>query len=306
MPNGQAHSALRSRSTDFRSAQRSQLIPVPAERGALLIYLLTGQPGTGKSTLLVEHAINRYAAQGRRVACNFPIDFAPVCRRPDSLLSRASCQVIPDRPTRADLDLIGYGSEIQREEHFGLLAIDEAGVWLNSRSWAGQEREKLIDWLSQSRKRCWDIILVAQGTDMIDKQVRNAIVEGVVKIRRTDRLRILGVKLPRVHIGIARYGVEANAPVIERWFYRGADAHRCFGSYRLFGADAAHYSVLPATQTKWPYVRRFELAKFLAALWQALGFGPDGGKPMGWRQRLQDGRRFKPRWPTWAGQIALR
>lgn len=248
-----------------------------------MIYLLTGQPGTGKSTLLVEHAINRYAAKGRRVVANFPIDFAPVCNSRSSLLSRASCRVIPDRPSRADLDAIGVGAEIQAEDQFGLLAIDEAGVWLSSRTWQGQDREAIIDWLSQSRKRCWDIILVAQGAEMIDKQVRKAICEGIVTIRRLDRMRIAGVALPRVHIGIARYGLDQNAPVIERWFYRGKDAHKCFGSYRLFGADAAHYSVLPATLSKWRYVRPFDWRGALERCKRVLGVGPHGGKRLDWR-----------------------
>jgi len=248
-----------------------------------MIYFLTGQPGTGKSTLAVERAINDYAARGRRVVANFPIDFAPVCYRRDSKLSAASCYVIPDRPTRADLDRIGFGSEIQHEESFGLLLVDEAGVWLSSRPWAGQGREDIIDWLSQSRKRCWDVILIAQGTDMIDKQVRNAIVEGVVTIRRLDRMKLLGVKLPRLHIGICRYGIDRNAPVLERWFYRGKDAHKCFGSYRLFGLDTAHYNVPPATVSKWPYVKTWDWRAALRTVLQACGLGPHGGKRPGYQ-----------------------
>lgn len=262
--------------------ERATLSP-SYKAGLTLIYFLTGQPGTGKSTLAVERAINDYAMRGRRVVANFPIDFAPVARRRSSALSRASCQVIPDRPTRADLDFIGIGSEIQHEESFGLLLVDEAGVWLSSRTWAGSERERIIDWLSQSRKRCWDIILIAQGVDMIDKQVRNAIVEGVVTIRRFDRLKIFGVKMPRLHIGICRYGIDRNAPVLERWFYRGKDAHKCFGSYRLFGTDSTHYSVLPATLSKWRYIKAWSWREAWETFRQALGLGPHGGKPLGWR-----------------------
>lgn len=214
-----------------------------------MIYLMTGYPGAGKSTVMVEHAIVRYASQGRRVVANFPIDFAPATIRRKSKLSAASCLVIPDRPTRADLDEIGIGGE--SEEKAGLLMIDEAGTWLNTRTWQGGDRDKIIDWLSQSRKRGWDIILVAQAAGMLDKQVRDAICEMVVKIRRLDRKRVLGMPLPRVHFAICRYGLEANAPVLERWVYRGEMAQKCFGSYRLFGADNAPYCVLPATHTKW-------------------------------------------------------
>lgn len=220
-----------------------------------MIYLLTGSPGAGKSTVAVQHAIYRYAKNGRRVVVNFPLDFAPICTRRDSKLSKASAWVLPDRPTRADLDAIGHGGET--EEDAGLLVIDEAGTWLNARSWQGQEREAIIDWLTQSRKRRWDIILIAQAALMLDKQVREAVCECVARIRRLDRVRLLGVRMPRVHFAIVRYGLDQNAPVTERWIYQGKEAQRCFGSYRLFGADSGHYSVLPASLSKWRYLRPF-------------------------------------------------
>lgn len=168
-----------------------------------------------------------------------------------------------------------------------MLIIDEAGGWLNARTWQSvkrerinvysgdvelvTERELIIDWLTQSRKRFWDIYLIAQAAEMLDKQVRVAVGEGVVRIRRLDRFRMGGVTMPRVHIAVVRYGLDLNAPVIERWFYRGADAQRCFGSYRLFGSESRHYSILPASQTKWRDVPRATLTRggwaYLAVGW---------------------------------------
>lgn len=230
-----------------------------------MLAAIVGAPGTGKSTLAVQRAINEYAALGRRVAANFPIDFAPVAKRPSSLLSRAVVSVIPDRPRREHLDELGFGTETIREEKFGLLIIDEAGIWLNSRTWQSTkvswvnadgesvvttERERLLDWLTQSRKYRWDVLLVVQSVSMLDKQARE-VLEAVVKCRRLDRLKLLGVQMPRVHIGVMKYGLEANAPRLETWWYRGAEAHRCMDSYRLFGMDNASYTTMPATFTKW-------------------------------------------------------
>ena len=247
-----------------------------------MIYLLTGQPGTGKSTVAVQLAIERYASNGRRVVANFPIDFSPICSKADSALSRASVSVIADRPARADLDAIGLGGET--EEQAGLLIIDEAGIWLNARTWAGNDREGIIDWLTQSRKRYWDVVLIAQSPGMLDKQVREAVCEGVARIRRTDRVRIAGMRMPRVHVAVVRYGLDVNAPQLERWVYRGLEAHQCFGSYRLFGSDSYPYSVLPATLTRWRYFVPTHWLKVRSWFSQFFG-GPS----------LLPPKRFKPR-----------
>lgn len=229
-----------------------------------MIYLITGWPGAGKSTVAVQHAIYRYACQARRVVANFPVDFAPVATLRRSHLAGASCEVLPDRPTRRDLDALGMGGE--SEETAGMLIVDEAGGWLNARTWASTakldpvtgekttERELIIDWLTQSRKRYWDVYIIAQAPAMLDKQVREAVCELVVRIRRLDRFRLAGMSLPRMHIAIVRYGLDTNGPVVERWYYRGGEAHRCFMSYRLFGPEATGYCVLPARDTKWRFV----------------------------------------------------
>jgi len=213
-----------------------------------VIYLLIGQPRTGKSTVAIDLAINRYASQGRRVVANFPIDFSPACDNPGTLLSRAACRVIPDRPSRIDLDAIGEGGP--DEERAGLLIIDEAGTWCNARTWQGNDRMEVLDWLTQSGKRYWDVILIAHSVGMLDKQLRESVCEMVARIRRTDRVRIMGVRLPRVHVAVVRYGTDPQGPILERWIYRGSVAHLCYGSYRLFGDAREHYSVLPAMLTK--------------------------------------------------------
>lgn len=240
-----------------------------------MIYLLTGNPGAGKSTVAVQHAIYRYAVKGRPVVANFPIDFAPITNHWQRPLSKASCRVIPDRPNRGDLDSIGFGGET--EDTAGVLIIDEAGTWLNARTWQEGERADILDWLTQSRKRYWDLMLIAQSASMLDKQCRDAVCEMVATIRRSDRMRVWGIKMPKMHIAAVHYGLAENAPKIERWIYSGKEAQKCFMSYRLFGADAAHYSVLPATHTKY----RTAAAKTpREAIFRKLGIAhrPEGGR----------------------------
>lgn len=223
-----------------------------------MITLLYGQPGTGKTTLGTSIAID-YASQGRKVAANFHIDLAPASHSEKSPLSRQWCTVLPDRPTFEQLKSVGFGwheSEKGREDRAGLLLIDESGPWLNSRTWNDKDRQQIIDWLLHSRKRGWDIIFIAQAPSLLDKQVREAVIEGYARCRRTDRMKVpfLPLRFPRFHVAVCRYGLGPNEPVLERWFYRGTEAHACFNSHALFdegSGPGGPYSTLPATYTKW-------------------------------------------------------
>jgi hypothetical protein len=226
-----------------------------------MISLLYGQPGTGKSTLATGVALD-YMRQGRRVVANYPIDPAPASLRRNGPLSSAFCEVIPARPTYATIQSLGLGwrhkDEYSREDRAGLLLIDEAGPWLDARKWQDKDRPLLIDWMLHSRKRGWDILFIAQAPNMIDKQVREAVVEAYARCRRLDRMKVpmTDIRLPRVHIAALKYGLEPGAPILERWFYRGTLEHKCYQSYALFDAEntEGHYCTLPPRMTKWAKV----------------------------------------------------
>lgn len=223
-----------------------------------MIHLLYGQPGTGKSTLATGIA-HEYAQQGRKVATNYHVDWSPLSHRPDGMMAGQSVTVLPDRPSIDNLLCIGLGwheGEHGREDRAGLLVVDEAGPWLNSRTWSDKNRAEIIDWFLHSRKRGWDVVLIAQAPSLLDKQVRDAVIEGYARCRRMDRVKVpvLGVSMPRIHVAVARYGLDQNAPVLQRWWYRGGDIHKCYQSYQIFAqgdAVTAPYSTLPPRLTKW-------------------------------------------------------
>lgn len=225
-----------------------------------MITLLYGQPGTGKSTLATGMILDALR-ESRRVVSNFAVDPAPACFRPGVPLSNGYVEVIPARPSYSQLKDVGFGWDKKedhgREDRSGLLVLDEVGGWINSRSWADKERQLIIDWFLHSRKRGWDILFIAQHPNLIDKQVREAVVEGYARIRRTDRMTVpmTNIKLPRMHIAIARYGLDQNAPRLNTWVYRGSTEHKCFASYALFDSDddvvAGTYCTIPARLTRW-------------------------------------------------------
>lgn len=218
-----------------------------------MIYVLTGPVGSGKSMMGTQRGID-YASQGRRVAANYHIDFASIALRRGSALSRAACEVLPDRPTAGDLDALGTGGP--SEEKAGLIIIDEAGTFLNARTWGAEDRAAIIRWMLLSRKRRWDMILIVQALGILDKQIREAVVEVTGRLRRLDRVKVPGtrISLPRVHLATMRYGTNPSDVVIERWWSRGDEAVKCYDTTALFENQAGAYTVLPATLTKWRYV----------------------------------------------------
>lgn len=224
------------------------------------VYVVTGRLGSGKSLLSVARMAD-YAAEGRRVASNFHVDFSPISRHAGTKLALASVTVIPDRPSAADLDALGRGGP--SEDRAGLLVLDECATFLNSRTWAGPGREALIDWLLHSRKKKWDVILIVQHQSMLDKQVREALGEHLCTMRRLDKFRIpfvswaIPIRLPRMHVGQVRYGMSPADPMADWWYARGNNYFDCYSTEWVSQAVTnGLYSVLPAQLSKHRYVQQ--------------------------------------------------
>ncbi|WP_428625431.1 zonular occludens toxin domain-containing protein [Sedimenticola sp.] len=206
-----------------------------------MITAITGKVGSGKNLFAIQKIID-YAAKGRRIVTNFKVDLAPVQPLWKRWLRHPVHQVeqIPARPTFEDVRRLGKGGE--REHVAGLLVLDEVGPLLNARSWQDKDRSAFIDWLLHSRKLAWDILLIVQNVNLVDKQIRIAVVESLVTIRRMDRLKLplLGVPLPRIHMAVERYGTEPHAPIAERTFFRGNRLFQCYDTTEvLMGNDQA-------------------------------------------------------------------
>ena len=58
----------------------------------------------------------------------------------------------------------------KKREAYGLLIIDEAHMFFNSRQY--QKNKDYIEFFSQARKNGWRVLLVAHSIEMIDKQIR--------------------------------------------------------------------------------------------------------------------------------------
>lgn len=213
-------------------------------------FLVTGKKGNGKSLVCVGR-IRDALLQGRPVATNLDI-------RVEHLLPHRLRNVrlyrLPDKPTRADLDALGHGNPDQQdgiydEDRNGLIVLDELATWLNARTFGDRDRQPMLDWLVHSRKLGWDTYLIAQGPNQIDKQIREALVDYHVPCKRLDRMRVpfIGLRLPKIHVAFVKYGVTPDAPISEKWWYRGRDLYRAYDTRQRFLSDYPHglFSYLP-------------------------------------------------------------
>lgn len=219
----------------------------------MAVYSVEGKLGTGKTKFCVWKAQEALYA-GRRVASNVDLYLEHL-----TPYRRSTCIRLPDKPSAFDLAAIGPGNpESYDEDRNGILILDELGTWLNSRSFQDKDRAGLLDWLIHARKHGWDVYLIVQDAGMIDKQVREALIEYQCKCLRLDKVRIpyLGVilslfnerwaYLPKLHLTTARVGYGAGAVVAERWYYQGQDLHAAYDTRQIFQSSYPHgvHSVL--------------------------------------------------------------
>lgn len=237
----------------------------------MAVYVVQGKLGTGKTKYCVGK-LREALAQGRKAATNLNLNMEHLCRGD----SRATVIRVPDKPTASDLFTMGHGNpDSYDEERNGVLVLDELGSWLNSRHFMDAGRKELVDWLIHARKHGWDCYLIVQHLNMLDKQVREALAEYVVRTIRADKLRIPMVgavmgkygKMPRFHI--ARIGIsDAPGLTVDRDYFRGDDLHDAYDTRQVFkdDPDARCFSYLSA----WHIKGRHERPAPKRTMWQRL------------------------------------
>lgn len=240
-----------------------------------MIYIITGHLGSGKTLLAVELA-RQYLAAGKSVASNMTLAL-DVGLPPRS---RATATKLPYIPTSEHLNALGNGYDGDYDEdRFGLILLDEAGTWLNTRDWQDKERRGLFQWITHARKYGWDVALIVQDWEALDNQIRRAVCEIYVKCTRLDRVKLpyLPLKLPRIHRATAKYG-GPDGPLYKRWhtsgtelfmFYNTREAVRQEVTYTESGPIDARgsWTMLSAWHLKGRYLpprRPFSAALFIA------------------------------------------
>lgn len=242
----------------------------------MAVYAVTGKLGSGKGKAGIDQ-IRRYLQDGRRVATNCDVFLEHLMPRSDkSVVVR-----IPDKPAHTDLYAIGSGNRFVEfdpcvmygkalpeagpapqpkilpgfDERFnGALVLDECGSWLNTRNFQDKGRAQMLEWAIHARKYGWDIFFVMQNISQVDKQLRDSLLEFVVRLNRLDRMKVpflsAGLKvftgglldgsLPRMHIGVVRLGSAPDALVVDRWVFRGDDLNSAYSTTQVFSEAYPH------------------------------------------------------------------
>jgi hypothetical protein len=255
------------------------------------VYFVTGKLGAGK-TLAAVGRIRDAMRQGKRIATNLNLF-------PEHLVgpnNRTSIIRLPDKPRLIDLQAIGYGCDKPdyTGKEFGLIVLDELGSWFNTRAWADKERLPVLDWFLHARKLRWDIIFIVQDIEAVDKQLREALCEHLVRVRRLDKfaLPIFGrfikfltgitVKMPQIHCATVYYEDRIDPVMfVERWWYRGRDLYAGYDTGQIFqsgfevvGAEVRDMRAVSTTLSAWHVLGRHPTSPRGPGLWSVIARMP--------------------------------
>lgn len=142
-----------------------------------MIYVYTGTPASGKTL----HAVREVLNQDKR---NFPtiINFeinVDALRYPENVYFPKGA-IKPEHLINFSRWYCAARGYSRPNEGEILLVIDEAQTVFNSRAWNEAGRKEWITFFSQHRKYGFDIILITQNIEMLDKQIRALVEYNVV------------------------------------------------------------------------------------------------------------------------------
>lgn len=122
-----------------------------------MIYGITGKAGSGKTYFMVR-LCKKYLQEGRNVFCNVKIN-------EENLNLKAK--------KGKEIGKLYYWDNLNqfRKVHSGIILMDEAGAYFNSRKWSSLSEEDLVKF-QQHRKDGLEIIYSAQNFDFVDKVIR--------------------------------------------------------------------------------------------------------------------------------------
>ena len=213
----------------------------------MAVYFITGGLGSGKGLAAIQK-IREYASDGRAICGNIDVNLDKLC---NNIHSKVTYTRLPDRPTKDDLDCLPSGNETYDNELNGLLVLDELATWLNTRNWNDKNRAGVIDWLIHSRKHGYDVMLLVQDYETIDKQLIGSLMDYHCNMSDLSKINvpIVGrmwkhfntkgkpLKLPKIHTCNVMY---KNLVKADRWTFRAKDLYAAYDTKQIFTENYPH------------------------------------------------------------------
>lgn len=211
------------------------------------VYFITGGLGSGKGLAAIQK-IREYASEGKQIAGNIDVYLEHLSTHTQSKVTYTR---LPDKPTKFDLDCLPNGNETYDDDLNGLIVLDECLTWLNSRNWQDKDREGVIDWLIHSRKHGYDVMLLVQDFEVIDKQLIGSLMEYHCNMSNLGKINvpILGrlwklfntkgkpLKLPKIHTTNVMYKNKVKA---DRWTFRAKHLYKAYDTKQIFTDNYEH------------------------------------------------------------------
>lgn len=207
-----------------------------------MITAYTGTPGSGKSLHVAKDLLHHLRRKDTLTITNYPVNAPANCRSELVCLDSVDFNLLDVIEVYQDWR---ERSNVPVREGQCLLVIDECQLVFSNRDWQAPDRRAWISFFTQHRKLGFDVLLVVQDIQMIDKQIR-AIVEYECNHFKASHygwfgfliwLFLLGHPMIVARTRIPRYG-QSNAAIISRSAFVGRKSlYRMYDTTAMFGAD---------------------------------------------------------------------
>lgn len=204
-----------------------------------MIELYSGTPGSGKS-LRAAYKIIEWLKTGKPVIANFPIDMGYFKKRAKRGKPVGRFYYVPNEQlTSPELRTFSFKHLERGKENQCLVVIDECAVLFNPRSWQETSRMDWINFFLHHRKYGYTFVLIAQGDNLIDKQIRPRI-ETEWKHKSLKHYGLIGL-LAYLICGGLFVAVEmwsgTKSVISKEWFFLNRRKANIYNSFKLFDDD---------------------------------------------------------------------
>lgn len=198
------------------------------------IYLYSGTPGSGKSIHMAK-SIYWAVKMGRPVVANFEINRDMFKDGGKSFTYMSNSEMTVNALENYARD---YFADHKFREGEIKLYIDEAQIRFNSRDW--RNNQEFCSFATQHRKLGYDVFMVAQHHEMLDKQIRT-VIEYEVHHRKVNNVGLFGKVVGLLALGhpvivgvTTWYGQRMRLGA--DWLLGTQKDFRLYDSYKVFDA----------------------------------------------------------------------